>query len=106
MSRAKKLENLNSHFPNARIIDGTIQKLSGGDIKVYLVIAMHKDFNTGLSFPGYRTITKHTGITSRFRIKEHIDILVAHDLITAELTYPITAKGKTSKKAETQYRVL
>ena len=49
--------------------------LNGSTIKVYLAILNHADIHTGLCWPGYRTIGSMTGITSRKRIKEHIDIL-------------------------------
>ena len=58
-----------------------LMTLKGSTVKVFLAIAKHANFTTGRCFPGYRTLTKMTGITSCGRLKAHIDILIDAGLV-------------------------
>lgn len=63
-----------------------LMMLKGSTVKVFLAIAKHADFTTGRCFPGYRTLTKMTGITSGQQLKEHIDLLIEKGLIVSRET--------------------
>ena len=70
------------HFYNLKYTElDTLLTLNGSTIKVFLALARHANWKDGTCFPGYRKMSEMTGVTSRRRLKEHVDILMDVGLV-------------------------
>jgi hypothetical protein len=86
------------------------QTLGGSAIKVYLVIGLHADFETGWAYPSIRTIARHAGL-SRQTVLDAIADLIKGGLLVASKASgrstayqilrpapPRTARGKAAER--------
>ena len=103
----RKLSQGFTKFPNARIADGTYNKLTQFELRVYLTIAMHADYNTGRAYPGYSTLRKYLKTTtSGTHIKHAIDRLEELGLIETHLTDKLNKDGSLSKVKQRIYNII
>lgn len=71
------------HIFRAMVMSDDFAEISGGAIKVYLIIKAHTDFNTGSAFPGIPLIAEKSGYSNR-QVMRFLDELEKWKLIKRE----------------------
>ena len=90
---AKKiLRQLHTRISNGLLLD-YLPVLSHNELRVYLCLAIHADYNTGWSFPTQRTICKETGIATIATIKRNVDSLKEYGLLEYEYRKAVNEEG-------------
>ena len=88
----KTLRQLHTRVSNGLLFD-YLPVLSHNELRIYLCLAVHADYNTGWSFPTQATICKETGIKSMATIKRNIDTLQEYGIITYEYRKAVDLEG-------------
>ena len=78
-----KYRNLELRLKRGLIADYLV-KLSEAELKVYLIIAAHASWITGIAYPSFNTIKIETGIAKECTISRAIRSLESKKLITIE----------------------
>jgi len=88
----KTLRQLHTRVSNGFLFD-YMPNLSHNELRVYLCLAIHANYNTGWSFPTQLTICKESGIKSTATIRRNVDALQEYGIITYEYRKAIDSEG-------------
>lgn len=88
------------------LIDDGLLRLPGNALKVYLIIAMHANYTTGVSWPTFNTIRAYTGIVDNRTIANAIKILKARGFIEYEKRKFRRSDGSECGRVRYIYRLL
>lgn len=101
----KTLRQLHTRVSNGLLFD-YMPILSHNELRVYLCIAIHANYNTGWSFPTQATICKETGIKSVATIKHSVELLEEHGLLEYEYRKAVDSEGVCYGRKRYFYRLV
>lgn len=101
--KKRKYRRYKTLIHNGVIMDH-LASMSEAEIKVYMVIGMYANWETGLAFPATDLIKEYSGF-GRKAIRTAAENLVDRGLITLELRRPINRKGRTYGRKRYFYRL-
>lgn len=100
----KTLRQLHTRVSNGLLFD-YLPVLSHNELRVYLCLAIHADYNTGWSFPTQKTMCKETGIATIATIKRNIESLKDCGLLEYEFRKAVGEDGKVYGRKRYFYKL-
>lgn len=90
----KTLSDVKTCIHSGLIEDGMMADVGVTAFGVYMTIALHANWETGISYVGYKTIMKKTGIGSHHTIKASVLKLQQRGYMTAKFERKKTKAGR------------